>query len=309
IKKLHLVKDFFFCVIEEVRLAYEKIKEVDALDISEEGQELWELTMRRYDERIERVEVCMTTRLRDQLGTAKNAKQCSEYLTICHSILVKKETIDLRKLERVSFSLFQFFKHQNVMTILHYFNVHKKYFFTMIKIYTALLDRNSDWFKNVCETISPEIDKKQKEKNKENVNESRLFLYQSIEKSVNFAKDSPFTPFFDNLLQDSQEMETENSFEKNDLFFPSLFNIIKKRMHLVALWSGLLINKVLPDKNRLSNNYIYKVKNVFMKQKSCHFYLSHLYETLYEYQFNAFFVVLGIFCPESTRVDSTKLIF
>ncbi|RNA07715.1 hypothetical protein BpHYR1_040189 [Brachionus plicatilis] len=56
-----------------------------------------------------------------------------------------------------------------------------QYFESMIKINTALLDRNSDWFKNVCESISPEIDKKQKEKNKENVNESKLFLYQSIE--------------------------------------------------------------------------------------------------------------------------------
>jgi hypothetical protein len=29
-------------------LAYEKVKEVDALDINEEGQELWENAMRRY---------------------------------------------------------------------------------------------------------------------------------------------------------------------------------------------------------------------------------------------------------------------
>jgi len=57
--------------LKEVSFAYEKVKEVDALDISEEGQELWESAIRRYDERIERVEARMTARLRDQLGTAE----------------------------------------------------------------------------------------------------------------------------------------------------------------------------------------------------------------------------------------------
>jgi len=41
---------------QEVSLAYEQVKEVDALDISEEGQEAWNAAIRRYEERIERVE-------------------------------------------------------------------------------------------------------------------------------------------------------------------------------------------------------------------------------------------------------------
>ncbi len=45
------------------------------MDITDEGHELWELAIRRYDERIERVEARITARLRDQLGTAKNANE------------------------------------------------------------------------------------------------------------------------------------------------------------------------------------------------------------------------------------------
>ena len=43
-----------------MNLAYDAVKEMDGLDISKEGSEAWEATMKRYDERIDRVE----TRLR-----------------------------------------------------------------------------------------------------------------------------------------------------------------------------------------------------------------------------------------------------
>ncbi len=76
--------------IEEVNLAYEKVKEVDALDISEEGQELWESTLRRYEERIERVEARMTARLRDQLGTAKNANEMFRIFSRFNALFVRQ---------------------------------------------------------------------------------------------------------------------------------------------------------------------------------------------------------------------------
>ena len=47
--------------IEEISLAYEKVKEVDALEISDEGQEQWDSALRRYNERIEKVEARMTS--------------------------------------------------------------------------------------------------------------------------------------------------------------------------------------------------------------------------------------------------------
>ena len=48
----------------QVNLAYEAVKEVDGLDISKEGSEAWESAMKRYDERIDRVETRITARLR-----------------------------------------------------------------------------------------------------------------------------------------------------------------------------------------------------------------------------------------------------
>lgn len=75
--------------IEEVNLAYEKVKEVDGLDITEDGQELWEGSIRRYDERIERVEARMTARLRDQLGTAKNANEMFRIFSRFNALFVR----------------------------------------------------------------------------------------------------------------------------------------------------------------------------------------------------------------------------
>jgi dynein heavy chain 1, cytosolic len=61
--------------IEEVNLAYEDVKSVDVLDISPAGTQTWENAKRRYEERIDRVENRITTRLRDQLATAKNGSE------------------------------------------------------------------------------------------------------------------------------------------------------------------------------------------------------------------------------------------
>ena len=75
--------------IEQVSLAYEKVKDVDAFDISDEGLEAWEQAMRRYDECIERVEARMTARLRDQLGTAKNANEMFRIFARFNALFVR----------------------------------------------------------------------------------------------------------------------------------------------------------------------------------------------------------------------------
>ena len=54
--------------IGEVNLAYDDAKSVDVLDLSPKGSQSWEAAKRRYEERIDRVEARITTRLRDQLG-------------------------------------------------------------------------------------------------------------------------------------------------------------------------------------------------------------------------------------------------
>jgi len=62
-------------MIKEVDSAYELVKEIDACDISKEGSDAWDAAHSRYEERIDRVESCITARLRDQLGTAKSANE------------------------------------------------------------------------------------------------------------------------------------------------------------------------------------------------------------------------------------------
>lgn len=62
-------------MIREVDSAYELVKEIDACDISKEGTDAWDAAQARYEERIDRVESCITARLRDQLGTAKSANE------------------------------------------------------------------------------------------------------------------------------------------------------------------------------------------------------------------------------------------
>ncbi|KAK3912297.1 Dynein heavy chain, cytoplasmic [Frankliniella fusca] len=75
--------------IEEVNLAYENVKEVDCLDISREGSEAWEAAVRRYQERIDRVETRITAHLRDQLGTAKNANEMFRIFSRFNALFVR----------------------------------------------------------------------------------------------------------------------------------------------------------------------------------------------------------------------------
>ncbi|QQP51741.1 Dynein heavy chain_ cytoplasmiclike [Caligus rogercresseyi] len=75
--------------IEEVNLAYENVKEVDGLDISKEGSEAWEAAMKRYEDRIDRVETRITARLRDQLGMAKNANEMFRIFSRFNALFVR----------------------------------------------------------------------------------------------------------------------------------------------------------------------------------------------------------------------------
>ncbi|KAH7972499.1 hypothetical protein HPB52_012721 [Rhipicephalus sanguineus] len=75
--------------IEEVNLAYENVKEVDGLDISKEGTEAWDAAVKRYEERIDRVEARITGRLRDQLGTAKNANEMFRIFSRFNALFVR----------------------------------------------------------------------------------------------------------------------------------------------------------------------------------------------------------------------------
>ncbi|CAK8687664.1 unnamed protein product [Clavelina lepadiformis] len=75
--------------IEEVNLAYKNVKEVDVLDISKEGTDVWEQAIHRYNERIDRVETRITAHLRDQLGTAKNANEMFHIFSRFNALFVR----------------------------------------------------------------------------------------------------------------------------------------------------------------------------------------------------------------------------
>lgn len=75
--------------IEEVNLAYENVKEVDCLDISKEGSEAYDAAIKRYEERIDRVETRITAHLRDQLGTAKNANEMFRIFSRFNALFVR----------------------------------------------------------------------------------------------------------------------------------------------------------------------------------------------------------------------------
>lgn len=75
--------------IEEVNMAYENVKEVDCLDISKEGSEAWDDAVKRYEDRIDRVETRITAHLRDQLGTAKNANEMFRIFSRFNALFVR----------------------------------------------------------------------------------------------------------------------------------------------------------------------------------------------------------------------------
>jgi dynein heavy chain 1 len=58
---------------EEVRLAYEAVKGVDVLDITDEGTEIWIAAESTYNEKVSRVENQIIGQLREHLGAARNA--------------------------------------------------------------------------------------------------------------------------------------------------------------------------------------------------------------------------------------------
>ena len=75
--------------VREVKLAYENVKVVDCLDLSPEGSAAWEAALKRYDERIDRVETRIAARLRDQLGTAKNANEMFRIFSRYNALFVR----------------------------------------------------------------------------------------------------------------------------------------------------------------------------------------------------------------------------
>ncbi|KAF9068581.1 cytoplasmic dynein heavy chain 1 [Rhodocollybia butyracea] len=74
---------------EEVKEAYEVIKRIDVLDVSVEGTEIWVAAENAYNERVARVENQIIARLRDRLGTARNANEMFRVFSKFNALFVR----------------------------------------------------------------------------------------------------------------------------------------------------------------------------------------------------------------------------
>ncbi|KAI0259332.1 cytoplasmic dynein heavy chain 1 [Gloeopeniophorella convolvens] len=74
---------------EEVKEAYEVMKRIDVLDVSVEGTEIWVAAENAYNERVARVENQIISRLRDRLGTARNANEMFRVFSKFNALFVR----------------------------------------------------------------------------------------------------------------------------------------------------------------------------------------------------------------------------
>ncbi|KAL7421138.1 dynein heavy chain [Cryptotrichosporon argae] len=73
----------------EVRLSYESVKNVDVLDVSPEGSEIWYAAEVAYNDRVARIENQIISRLRDRLATAKTAQEMFRVFSKFNTLFVR----------------------------------------------------------------------------------------------------------------------------------------------------------------------------------------------------------------------------
>ncbi|THG97891.1 hypothetical protein EW026_g4197 [Hermanssonia centrifuga] len=74
---------------QEVKEAYEVMKRIDVLDVSLEGSEIWVAAENAYNEHVARVENQIIARLRDRLGTARNANEMFRVFSKFNALFVR----------------------------------------------------------------------------------------------------------------------------------------------------------------------------------------------------------------------------
>ena len=75
--------------VEEVAQAFAALKDVDVLDVSAEGTQIWEQAEIAYSERTSRVENSIIARLRDRLATAKTANEMFRVFSKFNALFVR----------------------------------------------------------------------------------------------------------------------------------------------------------------------------------------------------------------------------
>lgn len=74
---------------EEVRLSYESVKNVDVLDVTPEGSEIWYAAEVSYNDRVARIENQIISRLRDKLATTKTAQEMFRVFSKFNTLFVR----------------------------------------------------------------------------------------------------------------------------------------------------------------------------------------------------------------------------
>ncbi|KAH6672719.1 dynein heavy chain [Plectosphaerella plurivora] len=75
--------------VEEVKQAWEALRNVDLLEVTPEGTERWARAENLYNERTSRVENSIISRLRDRLATAKNANEMFRVFSKFNALFVR----------------------------------------------------------------------------------------------------------------------------------------------------------------------------------------------------------------------------
>ena len=75
--------------VEEVSEAYAALKDVDVLDVSEEGTQIWVQAEMTYNERTSRVENSIIARLRDRLALAKTSNEMFRVFSTFNALFVR----------------------------------------------------------------------------------------------------------------------------------------------------------------------------------------------------------------------------
>lgn len=75
--------------VEDVIHAYKSVENVDVLDVSSQGTELWVAAERTYNDRVARVENQIISRLRDRLGTVKNANEMFRVFSKFNALFIR----------------------------------------------------------------------------------------------------------------------------------------------------------------------------------------------------------------------------
>ncbi|CEH14594.1 dynein heavy chain cytosolic [Ceraceosorus bombacis] len=74
---------------DEITDAFDVVKVVDVLDVTDEGTAIWSAAESAYNERVARVENGLIARLRDLLGQAKNAREMLRVLSQFNTLFVR----------------------------------------------------------------------------------------------------------------------------------------------------------------------------------------------------------------------------